>query len=162
MHEHLVAAARDEFLRDGDGRGLGHQADLLRDDRDADRRRQGEVRVGDVMGIIERVRDLRRVRVDPAVAKRNQLAVERRADRRAGQPGDERGLFGVVEIEHVRETHAPQRRDESEPARGATGKGIGGVDIGIERQHARVGGLREHRDPRLGPVFAQIPEHAAE
>ncbi len=69
---------------------------------------QGEVGVGDVMRIVERVRDVRPMGVEALVSKRDQLTIEGRPDRRGGQAGHECGLVRVVEIQNVREPRSPQ------------------------------------------------------
>lgn len=154
--------AADERGDGGEVGGERDEADFAGGDRDSERTEEFEVGVGDVMRVVERVRDFCGVGVKRAVAEFDQLAVEADAEERAREAGDERGFLRVVEVEDVREASAAEGGDEGRPVREAVGEGEGSGDVGVEREDAGVGGLGEHGEQRVGPVEAQVAEDAAE
>ncbi len=81
-----------------------HETNLTAGYGNPDGLEQFQVSLGDVLAGIEVVGDLGAAGVNPAMSKWIGLAVVGHADGRAGESRDDRGLIGVVEIEHLRET----------------------------------------------------------
>ena len=142
--------------------GEGDEADFAGGDGNSEGAEEFEIGVGDMMGIVERVGDFRGVGVEARVAIFDQFTVEAHPEERAGEAGEERGFFGVVEIEDVREPGAAEGGEEGWPRGGGAREGEGGRDVGVEGEDGSIGGFGENGELSLGPVEAEIPEDTAE
>ena len=90
------------------------------------------------------------------------VEVQGDAHRRAGQASERGGLVGVVDVEGVREACGAQPAEEARPGERARRQGKSGVDVGIEREQAGVGGLGEDGDACGRPVEPEIAQERAE